>query len=140
MHNENCAQPIPSQKRKRGRPPLDGTFDSYSTPKIAHIESNATNFNSANLVSVMLDTDNSMDKTNEDETCHESTIDMEMDCERDMVSQRVVPKIERPDTPTDEYDYYRDDNDIDYDDVKQLDMMDASTSVCVFIKNILPIT
>lgn len=140
VHNENGVQQIPSQKRKRGRPPLDGPFESYSTPKIAHIESNASNsFNSANLVSVMIDAENSMDKTHEDETCNESTIDMQLDCERDMASPRVVPKIERPDTPTDEYNYYRGDNDNDvdgnchddmeYDDFKPPDM-DASTSVC----------
>lgn len=138
VHNENGVQQIPLQKRKRGRPPLDGPFESYSTPKIAHIESNASNFNSANLVSVMLDTENSMDKTHEDETCNESTIDMQMDEERETASPRVVPKIERPDTPTDEYNYYRGDNDVDgnchddmdYDDFKPPDM-DASTSVCI---------
>lgn len=137
VHNENGVQQIPSQKRKRGRPPLDGPFESYSTPKIAHIESSASNFNSANLVSVMLDTENSMDKTHEDETCNESTVDMQLDCERELASPRVVPKIERPDTPTDEYNYYRGDNDVDgnchddmdYDDFKPPDM-DASTSVC----------
>ncbi|KAJ6640059.1 Protein tramtrack, alpha isoform, partial [Pseudolycoriella hygida] len=133
VHNENGVQQIPSQKRKRGRPPLDGPFDSYSTPKIAHIESNASNFNSANLVSVMLDAENSMEKTNEDETCNESTTDM--DCERELASPRVIPKIERPDTPTDDYNYYRGDTDVDgnchddmdYDDFKPPDM-DASTS------------
>ncbi len=136
VHNENGVQQIPSQKRKRGRPPLDGPFDSYSTPKIAHIESNASNFNSANLVSVMLDTENSMDKTNEDEVRNESPIETE--CERELASPRVVPKVERADTPTDEYNYYRGDNDVDgnghddmdYDDFKPPDM-DASTSVCL---------
>lgn len=137
VHNENGVQQIPTQKRKRGRPPLDGPFESYSTPKIAHIESSASNFNSANLVSVMLDAENSMDKTNEDETCNESTGDTQTDGERELTSPRVVPKIERPDTPTDEYNYYRGDHDadgnchddMDYDDFKPPDI-DASTSVC----------
>lgn len=136
-HTENGIQQIPSQKRKRGRPPLDGPFDSYSTPKIAHIESSASNFNSANLVSVMLDAENSMDKQQEDETCNESMDNVDTEGEREMASSpRVVPKLERPDTPTDEYNYYRGDNDVDgnchddmdYDDFKPPDM-DASTSV-----------
>lgn len=35
------ASPVLPVKRKRGRPPLDGEFDSYSTPKITHVESGA---------------------------------------------------------------------------------------------------
>lgn len=139
VHNENGVQQIPSQKRKRGRPPLDGAFESYSTPKIAHIEGNATNFNSANLVSVMLDTENSMDKSHEEETCNESAVDLQMDCERESSSPPVVPKVERPDTPTDEDNYYRGDNDGDVDGQYDMDYLDfkpsdadATTSVCKF--------
>lgn len=33
--------PAITVKRKRGRPPLDGEFDSYSTPKISHVEGGA---------------------------------------------------------------------------------------------------
>lgn len=50
-------------KRKRGRPPLDGEFENYSTPKISHVESQASSAysDSSHLVSVMMDEDNSKD-------------------------------------------------------------------------------
>lgn len=50
-------------KRKRGRPPLDGEFENYNTPKISHVESQAPVpfTDSSHLVSVMMDEENSKD-------------------------------------------------------------------------------
>lgn len=56
FHNRNHLQqqetqpPLPV-KRKRGRPPLDGEFDSYSTPKITHVEGAAA----TSIVEAVLD-------------------------------------------------------------------------------------
>lgn len=68
-HNEITS--ILPVKRKRGRPPLDGEFDSYSTPKISHVESGAPHSTAfvncepaASIVEAVLD-DGSQTATNQ---------------------------------------------------------------------------
>lgn len=116
-------QPV---KKKRGRPPLDGEYDSYSTPKIAHISDCAIPPYSA--VSVMLDEssqdhqqnsnlqhnesgssagggsispkqpDNNLN-TRDEQTWVENNMEMHMDYEEEIHASQLIPKIERPDTP-----------------------------------------
>lgn len=118
-------QPV---KKKRGRPPLDGEYDSYSTPKIAHIVECA--MPPYNAVSVMLDESSQDHQQNanlqhnesgssggrspkpnngtdagDEQTWVENNMEMHMDYEEEIHASQLIPKIERPDTPksSDEY-------------------------------------
>jgi len=70
-----------SSKKKRGRPPLDGEFDTYSSPKIAHMDNGSLYPDSSHLVSVMMDENSKelLETHREDiSTFSEQNIDMNM--------------------------------------------------------------
>ncbi|XP_055639485.1 uncharacterized protein LOC129777295 [Toxorhynchites rutilus septentrionalis] len=120
----NCASPINyfSNKKKRGRPPLDEEYDTFQQiPKISHVEGGAgssTPFTSSSqLVAVMMD-DSSNDQR-EDQRHQQPSMsaaaasyleqqsrtvppealhEMEFD-EDSHLPRRLMPKLERPDTP-----------------------------------------
>lgn len=106
---EETAPPV---KKKRGRPPLDDDFDSYSTPKISHVESTANSFDAHAEQNAMYD---------ENSRGHSPTAileqsmevnDMSMSCENeDPTLMPIQPKIERPDTPASPKQDYYDEND-----------------------------
>lgn len=128
---ENGSPTPPPMKRKRGRPPLDSEYDSYSTPKISAVKSTSPFTDGANnLVAVMLD-ENSEDqhstKPEEEITWDEPNVDMQMDYEEELSSTRLIPKIERPDTPPDDMK-----QDPEYDP-ESCDELNASTSVIELI-------
>lgn len=83
LPNRNNPMPQPEVtpslpvKRKRGRPPLDAEFDSYSTPKITHVEGGAAHppdFANSNIVEAVLD-DESQTATNPHSKDHQPTSD-----------------------------------------------------------------
>lgn len=150
-HLEN-GSPIPTQmmtivhhqpvKKKRGRPPLDGEYDSYSTPKIAHIDCAIPPYSA---VSVMLD-ESSQDHTNlqhhesgssagrspmtgddHQQTWNENNLEMHMDYEEEISASQLIPKLERPDTPKSSDGYYENEPQSPGDDKK----FNESVSVCV---------
>lgn len=156
--HENGATIVPPPaKKKRGRPPLDGEFDSYSTPKIAHVECAPIPYHhinhihhpdSSSLVSVLLDessqppqtsdhvvdedddidAEGSLNRTNNsNQTWDEQNLEMQMDCGDDLNSPRLIPKLERPDTPND-YILPGDDDD---DDPASPSDSSALASVCI---------
>lgn len=154
-------QTMPPIKRKRGRPPLDGEFDSYSTPKITHVEGGAHSNvfgrpQATSMVEAVLDEEHSQPSVDpqpdtvaevvsqqpdqgDDGDPHASPghvriVDLpallgaashtndqhhhqgheedgtangddwpeygiEMECEEDSLAGRLIPKLERPDTP-----------------------------------------
>lgn len=131
QHRHENGSPIPTQmmtvvhhqpvKKKRGRPPLDGEYDSYSTPKIAHIDCAIPPYSA---VSVMLD-ESSQDHTNlqlhesgssagrspitgddHQQTWNENNLEMHMDYEEEISASQLIPKLERPDTPKSSDGYY----------------------------------
>lgn len=133
----NCASPInyfSSNKKKRGRPPLDEEYDTFQQlPKISHVEGgpgSSTPFTSSSqLVAVMMD-DSSNDQVREDQSLQqhsssqhhphhplnaatasyleqqsrtmpsEAMHEMEFD-EDTHIPRKMIPKLERPDTPQD---------------------------------------
>lgn len=136
----NCASPINyfgSNKKKRGRPPLDEEYDTFQQlPKISHVEGgpgSSTPFTSSSqLVAVMMD-DSSNDQVREEQQqsssqqqqqqhlhpLHplnaatasyleqqsrtvppEAMHEMEFD-EDTHIPRKMIPKLERPDTPQD---------------------------------------
>nr|XP_029711892.1 uncharacterized protein LOC109398404 [Aedes albopictus] len=125
----SCASPINyfGNKKKRGRPPLDEEYDTFQQiPKISHVEGgpgSSTPFTSSSqLVAVMMD-DSSNDQ-GRDEQSHsqhlqqqssaatsyleqqsrtippETLHEMEFD-EDTHIPRKMIPKLERPDTPQD---------------------------------------
>ncbi|XP_055713682.1 protein tramtrack, beta isoform isoform X2 [Phlebotomus papatasi] len=91
-------------KRKRGRPPLDGEFENYSTPKISHVESQASSAysDSSHLVSVMMDEDNSKDLMSQSYQDNDGGLSSQIDYEEEApMGANLVPKKERPETPGD---------------------------------------
>lgn len=125
----SCASPINyfGNKKKRGRPPLDEEYDTFQQlPKISHVEGgpgSSTPFTSSSqLVAVMMD-DSSNDQ-GRDEQSHshqhqqhpsaatsyleqqsrtippETLHEMEFD-EDTHLARKMIPKLERPDTPQD---------------------------------------
>lgn len=98
---------IPTVKKKRGRPPLDDDFDSYSTPKITHVESSANSFDVHSDNHAMYD-ENSHDSPS---NLLEQSMEVSMTCESDEpILMPIQPKIERPDTPASVKNDYYDEN------------------------------
>ncbi|XP_065092501.1 uncharacterized protein LOC135713325 [Ochlerotatus camptorhynchus] len=125
----SCASPINyfGHKKKRGRPPLDEEYDTFQQiPKISHVEGGAgssTPFTSSSqLVAVMMD-DSSNDQVRDEQSQHqqhqhqssatasyleqqsrtvppETLHEMEFD-EDTHIPRKLIPKLERPDTPQD---------------------------------------
>lgn len=104
----------PPVKKKRGRPPLDDDFDSYSTPKITHVESTANSFDTHAEPNAMYD-DNS--RGHSPSAILEQSMEVnDMSCENehendDPTLMPIQPKIERPDTPASPKQDYYDEND-----------------------------
>lgn len=99
---------IPTVKKKRGRPPLDDDFDSYSTPKITHVESTANSFDVNTDHNAMYD-ENSHESPS---AILEQSMEVSMTCDNDEPTQMPIqPKIERPDTPASVKNDYYDEND-----------------------------
>lgn len=98
---------VPPVKKKRGRPPLDDDFDSYSTPKISHVESTANNYETN--IDQQFD-DNSHDPISRPSSILEQSMEVSMNCDDDEPNHAlpIQPKIERPDTPPSRQDYYDD--------------------------------
>lgn len=95
-------------KKKRGRPPLDDDFDSYSTPKISHVESKANSFDSHVEPNTMYD-ENSHESPS---AILEQSMEVSMTCDNDDPTMMPIqPKIERPDTPVSPKQDYYDEND-----------------------------
>lgn len=97
-------------KKKRGRPPLDDDFDSYSTPKISHVESTAGSINdhqTSNFADSMSD-DNSREMQQKPTLMLEQNMEVLMDADDDDFSPpaHMIPKIERPETPPMDVNYY----------------------------------
>lgn len=95
---------MPTVKKKRGRPPLDDDFDSYSTPKITHVESTANSFDAHNDQNAMYD-ENSHESPS---AILEQSMEVSMTCDNEEPTlMPIQPKIERPDTPASvKNDYY----------------------------------
>lgn len=100
---------MPTVKKKRGRPPLDDDFDSYSTPKISHVESTANSYDvHADHTNAMYD-DNSHESPS---AILEQSMEVSMTCENEEPTlMPIQPKIERPDTPASPKQDYYDEND-----------------------------
>lgn len=99
---------MPTVKKKRGRPPLDDDFDSYSTPKITHVESTANSFDVHAEQNAMYD-ENSHESPS---TMLEQSMEVTMACDNDEPTlMPIQPKIERPDTPASVKNDYYDEND-----------------------------
>lgn len=100
---------MPTVKKKRGRPPLDDDFDSYSTPKITHVESTAVNsFDIHSEQNAMYD-ENSHESPS---AILEQSMEVSMTCDNDEPTiMPIQPKIERPDTPASVKNDYYDEND-----------------------------
>lgn len=101
----------PPVKKKRGRPPLDGPlddFDSYSTPKITHVESTANSFDAHAEQNAMYDENSHGHSPSAILEQSMEVNDMTMSCENeDPTMMPIQPKIERPDTPASpKQDYY----------------------------------
>lgn len=108
---EETAPPV---KKKRGRPPLDDDFDSYSTPKITHVESTANSFDAHAEPNAMYD-ENSRGHSpsailEQSMEVNDMSCDNENDTE-DPTLMPIQPKIERPDTPASPKQDYYDEND-----------------------------
>lgn len=95
---------MPTVKKKRGRPPLDDDFDSYSTPKISHVESTANSFDAHAEQNTMYD-ENSHESPS---AILEQSMEVSMTCDNEEPTlMPIQPKIERPDTPSSvKNDYY----------------------------------
>lgn len=110
--DEICIQPT---KKKRGRPPLDDDFDSYSTPKISHVESTAGTLNLNHYTeSISIPLDKLSDDGSHDMHAHtnsmlEQNMEIQIDEDEHALQGNIVPKTERPDTPPASRDYYDDD-------------------------------
>lgn len=101
---------LPPIKKKRGRPPLDDDFDSYSTPKISHVESSANNYDGPVETQAMYD-DSSHEQISRPSSILEQSMEVSMTCDNDEVNLATIqPKIERPDTPASVKQDYYDDN------------------------------
>ncbi|XP_059617940.1 protein tramtrack, beta isoform isoform X2 [Phlebotomus argentipes] len=103
-HQQNGKNNGLPAKRKRGRPPLDGEFENYSTPKISHVESHASGgyADSSHLVSVMMDEDNSKDLMSHSYQDNDGALTSQIDYEDEApMGANLVPKKERPETPAD---------------------------------------
>lgn len=114
--DELCIQPA---KKKRGRPPLDDDFDSYSTPKIAHVEcaptTIANHYAEPSAMAI-----NPLDHRSDDDASHEmhvhsnsmleQNMEIQIDEDDNALHGNIVPKTERPDTPSHNRDYYDDDD------------------------------
>ncbi|XP_055301355.1 protein tramtrack, beta isoform isoform X2 [Sitodiplosis mosellana] len=99
---------MPTVKKKRGRPPLDDDFDSYSTPKITHVESTANSFDVHADHNAMYD-ENSHESPS---AILEQSMEVSMTCDNDEPTlMPIQPKIERPDTPASVKNDYYDEND-----------------------------
>lgn len=93
---------LPPIKKKRGRPPLDNDFDSYSTPKFGHGEYSIGIDHHHQLTvtpAAILNDDNSGDHSSRPHSMLEQSLEVQMDCEDDLPMHHIVPKTERPDTP-----------------------------------------
>lgn len=101
---------LPPVKKKRGRPPLDDNFDSYSTPKITHVESSRNSFSERRSTHTPFD-DNSGDHISRPNSMLEQSMEVHMDCDDDLASAQILPKVERPDSPESDRHYNYDDND-----------------------------
>ncbi|XP_063704887.1 protein tramtrack, beta isoform-like [Culicoides brevitarsis] len=87
-------------KKKRGRPPLDEEYDSFSTPKSNNIGTSHNYSDSSHLVSVMMD-DNSKENTKENEQVNSMSNAESNHSSNGNLSPHnlLIPKIERIDTP-----------------------------------------
>lgn len=98
---------MPTVKKKRGRPPLDDDFDSYSTPKITHVESTVNSFDVHTEQNAMYD-ENSHESPS---AILEQSMEVSMTCDNDEPTlMPIQPKIERPDTPASVKNDYYDEN------------------------------
>lgn len=123
---------IQPAKKKRGRPPLDDDFDSYSTPKISHVESTAGTGTTCGTITSAATSHNSssnynehitnpLDTLSDDGSSHhmhahsnsmlEHNMEIQIDEDENALQGQIIPKIERPDTPPMNYrpEYYDDD-------------------------------
>lgn len=104
----NIEDTVPTVKKKRGRPPLDDDFDSYSTPKITHVESTANSYDAHAEQNAMYD-ENSHESPS---ALLEQSMEVSMTCDNDEPNlMPIQPKIERPDTPASVKNDYYDEND-----------------------------
>lgn len=135
-------QQMPPVKKKRGRPPLDDDFDSYSTPRISHVESAANN--NYRRISQPTYDDNSgdhhhhsNDPLSQPNSILEQSMEVQMDCDEDAV-EHIIPKVERPDTPTSVKNYSYDDTDYNPSSPKETDNdgYDAGLSAQVIEMNL----
>lgn len=91
-----------------GRPPLDDDFDSYSTPKISHVESTVRNIETRVDPNTVYD-DSSHDPMSRPSSILEQSMEVSMGSDNDdATTAPIQPKIERPDTPPSVKDYYDD--------------------------------
>lgn len=90
---------MPPVKKKRGRPPLDDDFDSYSTPRIAHIESGTSKtYRQPAYDDHSDDHHPNTDPLSQPQSILEQSMEVQMDCDEEGV-EHIIPKVERPDTP-----------------------------------------
>lgn len=111
-HSDSEEQTAPPVKKKRGRPPLDDDFDSYSTPKISHVESTApSNYNDqmSNVLDALSD-DGSQGLHTNANSMLEQNMEITIEDDEDALHGQIIPKTERPDTPPTTYkpEYYDD--------------------------------
>lgn len=115
QHRHHCEgdENLPPIKKKRGRPPLDNDFDSYSTPKIGHGDYPIRSFGNDSQLTVttaaIMNDDNSGDHSSRPNSMLEQSLEVQMDCEDDLPVHNLVPKLERPDTPPSVKNYAFDD-------------------------------
>lgn len=116
-HSDSDELSIQPAKKKRGRPPLDDDFDSYSTPKISHVESTANRSIAKRYSESSMGT-NPLDKLSDDgshemlvhsNSMLEQNMEIQIDEDEQALQGHIVPKTERPDTPAASRDYYDDD-------------------------------
>lgn len=100
-HDEQIVQPV---RKKRGRPPLDDDFDSYSTPKISLVEG-AVNTRFQHSESILphdppltFDENSNTDSYTRPNAFLEQRMEVRIDDDDDDITE-IIPKIERPDTP-----------------------------------------
>lgn len=90
---------MPPVKKKRGRPPLDDDFDSYSRPRIAHIESGTSKtYRQPAYDDHSDDHHPNTDPLSQPQSILEQSMEVQMDCDEEGV-EHIIPKVERPDTP-----------------------------------------
>lgn len=137
---DNCItaeeQTMPPVKKKRGRPPLDDDFDSYSTPRISHVESksNYRRISQPTYDDNSGDNHHNNDPLSQPNSILEQSMEVQMDCDEEVV-ENIIPKVERPDTPASTKNYSYDENEFNPASPKETenDGYDAGLSAQVVI-------